>query len=255
MDQDHSTETLTPELDERAGEQLRALEAELFGSAEGPPLERVEAALAAERGPVAWLRARPTPVRRAMVGATIGLVLVLAWTAFGRVDMPLFPTDRLAVELGLLALVAVGLIGLGLRHGLREAPAWTGLFVLFVVALPTVAYFLPMAHSAHPASLAGAGSDLAARALSCFAWGMSMAAPVALVLALSERDPSPEWPRDGLAAGAAGVAGLMALTLHCPITQPIHLLVGHAPVVIGMIAVFALAQQVRGRLSASRARR
>ena len=108
------------------------------------------------------------------------------------------------------------------------------------VLLPLVSGLLPVAHTLHPESLLGAGDDLMGRASACFVFGLLSAAPTAALLTLLSRQSGMDILRLALVAGAAGLVGVLALVVHCPITQPIHLLLGHGPVVLGMIALYLL---------------
>ncbi len=198
--------------------------------------------IAAESGPVAWLRSLPTP-RRLALGAVLTLGVVgVAFGFFGRVDWALYPLDRMVSELAGMVIVFAVAAWMTLLPAYRVAPAAGRVWALGLVGLglPFVLAALPMAHGAHAASLEGAGADLVPRALECFASGVGAALPVLLLLVALDRGGQTQRTRVVFAGLAAGMAGVMALQVHCPITQPVHLLSGHASVVVGLLAGWGL---------------
>ena len=49
---------------------------------------------------------------------------------------------------------------------------------------------------------------------------------------------------------SGSLVGLIVLELHCPITQPAHLLLGHAPLTVVLAALLAGVSWARCRVSA-----
>ncbi len=201
----------------------------------------LERDLAREVGPVARLRSLETSKR---VG--LGVIAALFITALslgltGRPDWALYPASRMIAELSAVALVFTGALWWTLFPAHRPTPRtlWTLLLVATGTSLPFVLAALPMAHALHDASLQGAGEDLAARAGACFIWGMVSALPVLFLLVALDRDGQSSGSRIVCAAVAAALVGVLSLQVHCPITQPIHLLWGHASVGVGLLVGYA----------------
>lgn len=203
-----------------------------------PPelLAAVQQDLARERGPLARLRSLATPARVALALAG-GLVILGVGVLKLRPDLGVYPLLRFALELGALGVIGLGAGWLWLRPLHRPAlPAWlAAALVLLALALPWALSALPAAHTAHPASLAGAGDDLVSRAVACFLHGSMLALPLALFLALLGRGTRRLVRYAVLPAAAGALAGLVSLNLHCPLTAPVHLLAGHAPIVLVLV--------------------
>jgi hypothetical protein len=99
------------------------------------------------------------------------------------------PLSTLLLELGALGLMGLGAGWLWLRPLHRPAPPrWLAQALLaLALLLLWVLSALPAAHTAHPASLEGTGSDVIRRALPCFIYGSLLGLPPALLTALLGR--------------------------------------------------------------------
>ena len=211
-------------------------------------LARIEADLAAETGIRARMRALPTGARRLIAVAAMATAAIAAGWLTLRADFDVYPPVRLAAELGALALFT----GLLVHHSLdplMRAGSAAVVAVLVAAMLPWIGAVLPIAHQAHPASLAGAGADLAARALGCLTWAALLAVPMLALHWLLERGEGPDRRREALYAAGAALAALLALQLHCPITQRVHLAAGHAPLALVVVLAFVALRRLRMRRS------
>ena len=194
-----------------------------------------------ESGLTGWLRSRPTSTRVALALAAAAAVALLNLIAMKRADLGVYPLGRMIALVALHALI-VGLIMRQALLGLQSRPASGGLravLVLAAVALPLAVAAMPQAHALHPASLAGDGDDFVKRGVTCFVFGLVMAAPIGLLLLGLDRGGHRALPRVMLAAAGSGLAGALALQLHCPITHQAHLFVGHATVLVALLAAYA----------------
>jgi hypothetical protein len=195
---------------------------------DGPPdvalWGELERELGAETGTRAWLRSRPTRTRTALALA------------------------------GVLAVAALGLRHLRPNWGLLSTPvlgAW--LFAFFGVAALAVRVALPVLDRATPrkrATLAAAfglplvygvasapsfggrpfvATPFFASALSCFLYGTLLSLPLVALVWLLDRGAGPR-ARVFAGSAACGLAANAALLLHCPATDPAHLLAGHGAI-------------------------
>lgn len=196
-------------------------------------LAGVQAILAEERGVLAKLRALPSIQRLG-----IALVMVGFWPAFvlltsRRADFGVYPIARLVGDVLILGGAVTALVVLALRP-LHRAPVATWLHrVIAMVGALAVSLLcaFPMAHADHPASLEGVGSDLAGRAVACFGYGSVFGVLAAVGFLLLSRARS-RWVPGVMTAGAAAVVGVLSLYMHCPITHPLHLWLGHGTVLV-----------------------
>jgi hypothetical protein len=221
-----------------------ALEAEVralgLGPSPGappPPSLRsaVESGLAAERGALAGLRARPRGQRLALFGFAVLAVsgAVLALTP--RPDLGTYPYMRMGLAVGAFALLAL----LGVREALRPlhrppAPRWlVAALSLSGVLGPLV--FACLGAEAHPGL---ADVPLWRSVLGCFVPGAALGGAMVVLGRALARGPG----RDGalLAAAAAGLATNLALTLHCPIDTPPHLILGHVSISVALLGAALL---------------
>jgi len=229
--------TLDPELE-------RALRG---GEGAPPDLDGLFAALDAdlrhERGLSAWLRSRSTPQRLLLSGSALGAVVLADYAFFARPDLGVYPFGRMAA----VVLVAVGAVAAGLALALRptqrpSAPSWAapsvaGLGLLGLLAV----YLMPALPALDPAHLQAPGLEaVLERALPCFGIGLAVAGALYVLWGLLDRGGA----RRGLgAAAAAGLAANLALQLHCPVTAPAHLLVGHLGVALVILGAAIVARR------------
>jgi hypothetical protein len=207
----------------------------------------VERAVLAESGPRAWLRSRSTPIRAAIaVFAGVAVVAIGGRPALGGGARP-----ATAPWLALFAFFAIACLWMLVAPlgRPRPAPARRALLVASVLALPfgyaTLAW-------GSPSPSTGVEIGFVEQAFACFSYGTFLALPLCAVLWAIERS---DRPFVLLLLGFGAVAGLVAnaaLALHCPNTEPAHLVFGHATIGVSLAvagAIWALA----ARRSSSRA--
>jgi len=229
---EHCTELLRNE-----GDLGRALgRTEGSGELDEPSLwSDVRQAVERESGLRAWLRSRPTPERLAIAFAAAAIPALLA--ARGpRTDWATYPV-LLKLAWGVLPVIVLSAALPRIVFSLdRETPgAWRR------VALAALGIALPFGLALYPTDIAhavpagSAGSDFGLRAVTCFGFGMALAAPFFVLLwALDRADRIPA-SRVVLAGTSAGLVGNLALFLHCPIRHPEHLVAGHAMLGLALI--------------------
>jgi hypothetical protein len=204
----------------------------------------LDLALAEERGLGAFLRSRGTPLRLVAVGLTLAAAAVAMGLGAGRLDMASYPLWRLWLGLSVMAVCFVVSVGLALWPLSRRAPAprlVTSVLVLAPLLLSGL-YLLPASHD-HAASLPLTGEPgVLARALPCFGWGLIMALIAVAVLRLFDRGGSRAAL---LLASASGLAANLLLLLHCSVSEPQHMLIGHLGVLLVVLAGARLMQGAR----------
>ncbi|MFT7583053.1 MAG: hypothetical protein ACI9MR_004739 [Myxococcota bacterium] len=208
----------------------------------GAMFAAVEEDIAAETGTVAWLRSRSTPSRRGILLGVTALVAIFTVLASSRVDLSVYPIQRMLIELGALAVLAATVTALAVRSQLLVTRGRVLLLGLgLAIAAPLILSALPAAHAAMEASTQGMGADFAKRAIGCLIWGLIMAAPVLIVAFVLRRSTEPDPARDVVMGAAAGLTGVISLALHCPLTGPQHIAAGHGPVVLVVVGLFVAA--------------
>jgi hypothetical protein len=200
----------------------------------------VERAIDAERGPLAWLRSRPTPVR--LLAALLGGAIVVFLGGRAR-DGHAAP-ERSLVWLAAFAVAGAVSIWFLLAPLGRRRPSFP-----LRVALIGSALGLPFFHA-----LTGSLSErppprsvasFAEQAFACFSYGLLLTLPFLAVLWALERSQRP-WLKVVTGAGAlAGLVANAALTLHCASTDAHHLALGHATIGVGLVCLGALGAIVR----------
>lgn len=227
---------------------LRALAPSPGGADEpAPPFDAMAGRLDRETGPISWLRSRSTPTRRLILGTfAVGCGLLAALTV-ARADLIVELSLRVGLELALIGGLGLLALSSSLRPHQRPAlPRRLGwLLVAVAVGLPLILALLPMADGAPSEALVGGGASLLPMAFTCFAYGVVIAVPVLLVAWVLDRGEHRGRPRVRIAAVGAGLAGLFGLELHCPVQLQEHLMIGHAPVVLAVLAATLLLSWAR----------
>jgi hypothetical protein len=186
------------------------------------------------------LSERSTPERLFFVSIVALAVVAFVLVAGRRADWDAFPLSRRMMSLGGLSILAFGalLIGVG-RPDASSSRARLGVFACICFGTLFATALLPAAHDAthaHPESFEGAGADFWTRAGGCFLFGSLLSVPILILFVLVQRD------RISVGAYFAGAisAGLVAnvgLSIHCPLVNRLHLLVGHASIPIALFTV------------------
>jgi hypothetical protein len=208
----------------QAGNPVRASD-DLFGQIEGE--------LAREKGPRAWLRSRPTPVRFTLVLLPLLLVLIAGGLLRQRADLEHYPMLRVALLLCVYFLA----ITLALGKKLSESPRRDALgdyvgLLTFAVAVPALAAFAP--------ATAVAGQAAPDGALGCFGYGALLTLPIALLIWALDRNDRPSLRTVCLSAAALGLSANLLLELHCANNNPEHLLLGHASLGVAWLAAWLI---------------
>jgi hypothetical protein len=210
--------------------------------------EQVQVSVDRDRGALGWLRSRSTPMRIAAALAVPAVLVAFQGLTKLRVDISVYPVSRMSLEIAALVVGTVGATLMALRPLQRtHRPAFTWAWLALVLAVPFLMAATGPAHQAHAASLEGVGDDFWPRALACFGYGVAMAAPAWLALALFDRQASKAGAVVLVAAAVSGLVGNFVLHVHCPLTDPTHLLVGHATVGIALLPIAAAIAWWRGR--------
>lgn len=172
----------------------------------------------------------PTPTRRGLALCITILVVLGAGLGALRDDLSDYPPLLLAgYLLSMGALIVLAVRG-ALRPIHQPAPAkWMDALSLGVILTATALMaVLPWFHD-HADRVAG---SVTAHAMPCFGWGFLVGLPIYVLLRLISRDASRGRL---LSAAVAGLAGNVALELHCPVGGVGHLMLGHAAVLLAYV--------------------
>jgi len=163
----------------------------------------------------------------------VGLAVGVAWLT-GIKGLPLLSAAQQGAVFGVLfasVLLAAFAVARDMRPGARTV---RGIVVFGVAFAAAEALFLTLFHDYSMGHFVHSG-------IACFRMGLACAAGTALVAWLVVRRGLVVAPvSTGAAIGAlAGLAGLAALELHCPILLVPHLVVWHAGVLVASMAIGA----------------
>jgi len=217
------------------------------------PTDGLEALLARERGVRARLRGLSRVHRVGIAAAFLAALALGVLLALPRRDLDVFPRVRLILAVGGFAALAL----LATWHALRPiylppAPPWISWSVLAVglggpllwAALPEVATV--------PLPIDGMAPVWMAH---CFLLGMVSGGALVLLVRGLDRGGRPGVDMALLGAAFGGLTGNVGLILNCPINYPLHLILGHATVPVGIILAVAIAMRASRRRQGIPARR
>lgn len=200
-------------------------------------LRQTEQRIATERGILSWLRSRPTAIRIGM-GASLMLIPAALQLAFlPRSDLALYPLPRLLLASGAGVLAAAYGTQLLLRPLYRaSAIRPTGITTVIAFALPFALAAMAPAYPIETAFPENWQHVSLPQAGACLRYGALLALPAVVLLVAMDRQLARSRLFLLLAAGLGGVAGNLALLMHCANEQPLHQLLGHATVGLLLLA-------------------
>lgn len=236
-----------PELDPTLEEWLTEAR-EMDQDASVPDLDALMAATEqrlekADKSPRFWLMSRATWARRLIACVAAAGVIVVGGVMKLRSDLDAMPTWFAVVSFGALAFLLGASVWVSLRP-LHEPPLPRWMSGCLVGATLGCTFLLALL-SPHEG---GHDTSFVHEMVSpCLFYGLFLGLPVYLVLRMLDR---------GFGVGAliascaAGLAGNLVLSLHCPSGDPTHLMASHFMVavlfVVGLFAVNQAVKRLRG---------
>jgi hypothetical protein len=200
----------------------------------------LERSIAAEQGVGAWLKSRSTEMRLSLAAAVALGVSLLFFAIAPRSKYGPVAIERVLLTVSVFAVLVLAVARVVLRpfqapEATRRALWLAGIGAL---AVPVLFALLPAGESfAHLPHHVAFGT--------CFFGGLATGAVFVAALHLLHREHRAARSTALLAAAAGGLAGNLALELHCPITTSEHLLASHASV--GFALVLGIWLVRRGR--------
>ena len=193
-------------------------------------LSQTQLQLSRERGLLAWLRSRKTPVRVAL-GVSVALLPAAAQLAFSRRrDLGDYPLPWLllavAVYLAIVVFATKSVLAPLFRPKSSLALASTAALAF---SLPFILAALAPIH-AQPASHVEIQRSFLHHAAACLRYGTLLSFPAVLLFVAMDRQVARGRLFLILTASIGGIVGNFALLLHCPNGRLAHQLLGHATV-------------------------
>ena len=227
------------ELFERDAELGHALASAAAGAVPFPEelFGQLEASVARETGLRAWLRSRPSRVRFAVALISVLLASGASAALARRPDFGDYSDLRLVLLLGsYLAGIVVAFSKELFFSARRASPADYSGLLLAALALPFLVAFAPATEASRAFGPEGA--------LGCFGYGALLTLPTAALLWAFDRDDRLSARTVCLSAAALGLSANLALELHCPSGNAVHLVLGHASVGVAWLVVWAFTRRL-----------
>ena len=101
-----------------------------------------------------------------------------------------------------------------------------------------------------PSALTSGKAGLIRSVLTCFAFGSFLSGPVAALIWFLQRERRPAGRQAALGAAAVGLLGNLVLSLHCAITDPLHIAFGHATIGLVWFSAWGLVLAAHARAAA-----
>lgn len=223
-----------------------------LGPEEEPPpdemaalLTSVRAAVGQETGPRAWARSRPTPARLLAALVLLAAVALFVVARSPRADLAEMSKIRLVAAVVLYGGLAFASMLVAMQPLQRPALPWRVGRALIVTGL-LVAVAFALTPAATGLSLLPGGAPVLRPAVTCFAYGVALSAPLLAIGWLLDRGGYTGGGRLLFAGGAAGLGGSLFLELHCSMQLPSHLVLGHVTVVVALLGGGLLLSLGRG---------
>jgi hypothetical protein len=189
---------------------------------------QIEDRLRGETGVRAWLRSRSTLLRVALAAA-VGALVVLIAHGGKHVGLMQRGGHEPIAWITAFALLGVTHIALSLRPLGRAGISGIGRAALLLGA-----FSLPLLYALTAPADTSALVPFLGEAVACFTLGIGLALPfVGALRAIDRRDRLTPWGIV-LIACAGGLLANLGLALRCPVHEQGHLLLGHAPVALGI---------------------
>ena len=176
--------------------------------------------------PVWKLRSMPTHQRVALAALFVGSSGIVMLIAGRRPDWADYPVMHMGLALGAMFIAAMfGVVQALPREFVAERPqrARIGMFA-FLLAIP----FLPAILNAGRVAEQTPAADPLATIGGCLGIGTLAALPALLGVRALQRDRKLSFWPTLYAALAAAVGANLALQTHCPVIDPMHVVLGHA---------------------------
>lgn len=181
--------------------------------------------------PFAALRSLGSTARYQLYLIVVLVVTGAVGLATSRADFATYPIFRMVLALGtfLLVLLMAARVLLRPYHKAPIRRLWSRLLIVTGIATPIIFAGLPDAYRVID-RVAPTAAELMPKAWQCLLFGSMTAIPLVLIGWLLDRSAYRTGSRTILAGLAAVMCGNLALQIHCPNPDPMHLLLGHAGV-------------------------
>ncbi len=210
--------------------------------------ERLRCQVRDESGKLGRLRALSPALRLFVAMAGLGAAALGMVFATARIDLADYPLPRMLFILAIFVLVTLVGFRLLLRPLHRpRLPYWVqGLLIAAAAGLPIAIAILPEAYHAH-GLVSEVPHSLLPKAYQCLIFGTITALPFVVMGFILDRSAFFSSSRILATVLASNLIGNILLQLHCPNTDPVHLLLGHATVLLPLLALLLLIVWIRKR--------